>query len=78
MTSSVTLYVGYDVETLEKCAGDWASDGNARFDGEIVNPLWLIRRINITANNTKHVIENMKQKTGSIKFWEEMPQKDGI
>ncbi|MCR5387373.1 MAG: hypothetical protein K6E69_09665 [Treponema sp.] len=23
-------------------------------------------------------IENMKQKTGSIKFWEEMPQKDGI
>lgn len=23
-------------------------------------------------------IQNMKQKTGSIKFWEEMPQKDGI
>lgn len=23
-------------------------------------------------------IENMKQKNGSIKFWEEMPQKDGI
>lgn len=23
-------------------------------------------------------IENMKQKTGSIKFWEEMHQKDGI
>ena len=100
VTSSVTLYVGYDVETLEKCAGDGASDGNASFDGEIVkdyygrlvpkpahgttgfsgitgetnladviadsvvelyekivNPLWLIRRINITANNTKHVTE---------------------
>ncbi|MBP5588140.1 MAG: DNA methylase, partial [Treponema sp.] len=100
VTSSVTLYVGYDVETLEKCAGDGASDGNARFDGEIVkdyygrlvpkpahgttgfsgitgetnladviadsvvelyekivNPLWLIRRINITANNTKHITE---------------------
>lgn len=100
VTSSVTLYVGYDVETLEKCSGDGASDGNARFDGEIVkdyygrlvpkpahgttgfsgitgetnladviadsvvelyekivNPLWLIRRINITANNTKHITE---------------------
>ena len=100
VTSSVTLYVGYDVETLEKCSGEGASDGNARFDGEIVkdyygrlvpkpahgttgfsgitgetnladviadsvvelyekivNPLWLIRRINITANNTKHITE---------------------
>ncbi|WP_407436801.1 DNA methylase [Treponema sp.] len=100
VTSSVTLYVGYDVETLEKCSGDGASDGNARFEGEIVkdyygrlvpkpahgttgfsgitgetnladviadsvvelyekivNPLWLIRRINITANNTKHITE---------------------
>lgn len=100
VTSSVTLYVGYDVETLEKCAGEGASDGNARFEGEIVkdyygrlvpkpahgttgfsgitgetnladviadavvelyekivNPLWLIRRINITANNTKHITE---------------------
>lgn len=112
VTSSVTLYVGYDVETLERCAGEGLADdsetrsgnktctGNARFDGEIVkdyygrlvpkpahgttgfsgitgetnladviadsvvelyekivNPLWLVRRINITANNTKHVTE---------------------
>ncbi|MCR5387374.1 MAG: DNA methylase [Treponema sp.] len=100
VTSSVTLYVGYDVETLEKCAGEGLADGNARFDGEIVkdyygrlvpkpahgttgfsgitgetnlaaviadavvelyekivNPLWLIRRISITANNTRHITE---------------------
>lgn len=113
VTSSVTLYVGYDVETLEKCSGEGLADdsetrsGNkacagdaGSFDGEIVkdyygrlvpkpahgttgfsgitgetnlaaviadavvelyekivNPLWLIRRINITANNTKHITE---------------------
>ncbi|MCR5612794.1 DNA methylase [Treponema sp.] len=112
VTSSVTLYVGYDVKTLERFSGGGSADGgaarvdegaadsNASFDGEIVkdyygrlvpkpahgttgfsgitgetnladviadsvvelydkivNPLWLIRRLNITANNTKHITE---------------------
>ncbi|MBR5934001.1 MAG: DNA methylase [Treponema sp.] len=93
VTSSVTLYVGYDVETLEKCLtlmqdGEIVRDYYGRFvpkpahgttgfsavTGEtnlatviadsavelfdkIVNPLYLVRRINITANNTKKTAE---------------------